>query len=752
MVLSAILRVMSLTLLVTLCQGQGRDSTTSPGSFGPEVVNAVVNRIRSNCIFSGDLLFLRRTAYVMSRYGYDSVTYRPGFDGGIWQITKSSFLATKQCRHSSISEACSNIRSNLKIDWSTVTWSDLRKPLYSGIAAALYSLLTKGRNPMAGDISAQAILWAQMYKQDKSIFVTKAAQMPEFSCKDKLDLTFILDSSGSVTYQDFKLMRKFAASVVDAMNVSSEAVRIADIVYGTAVKVFFDFNDNGDVKSKLLLTNKVGGGTNTAAALDTAKATLYNYGTAVGARKNVKKVAILVTDGRSNSFTATVNAAKRLKDAGTTIFAIGVGNYLEKELKAVASDPICSHVQTLTSFAQIQSIVTEIQKSTCEANIKLSKGFTTTISISTDVIIETPAPPPNKIIEVKMSCGVLWVYTSMATPKPGPSMYGHFYLARPGVPTYLHALKTLPQGTRVYVRVLATHLPKSAVALRHCSDYSWTLSTINVSDIPRINVICEVNGKRHACTRTDIANAGLCPNNDLNYPLENPCTRKNLEKGILRFPHPYDPTKFLQCDMQGRYYISQCPGGAHFILESRACSFSPSTPSNPTETPGESGQSTVKIESSCTPEVLAKHQYYHAYAADAKKFIQCDAWGNAFLRDCAAKTVWSQQAYTCIHAPRKIRSASRSYNTTTTIPASSSTTTTTISSTSNPTTTTTTTPTPCTHHGVYPEKCDRSKYYICNNGKLVLMECPFGLQFNSSANYCDWPSANPVPLPASCLP
>ena len=48
------------------------------------------------------------------------------------------------------------------------------------------------------------------------------------------------------------------------------------------------------------------------------------------------------------------------------MFAIGVGNYNLDELTAVASEPVCSHVLTLTSFDYIESIVTEIQKSTCE--------------------------------------------------------------------------------------------------------------------------------------------------------------------------------------------------------------------------------------------------------------------------------------------------------------------------------------------------------------------------------------------------
>ena len=55
-----------------------------------------------------------------------------------------------------------------------------------------------------------------------------------------------------------------------------------------------------------------------------------------------------------------------LQDKGTKVFAVGVGNYNLMELQAVASDPNCSHVMTLTSFDHIQSILTQIQKSACE--------------------------------------------------------------------------------------------------------------------------------------------------------------------------------------------------------------------------------------------------------------------------------------------------------------------------------------------------------------------------------------------------
>ncbi|XP_076454803.1 uncharacterized protein LOC143289641 [Babylonia areolata] len=326
MVVFAMLKVMSLTLLVTLVRGQGQDAAVTPGSRGAAVVNSVVNRIRSNCIFSDDRLFLRRTAYVMSRDGREPFTYRGGFHGGIWQVSKAMFLSTKNCSQPTLVEACNNISSSLQIQWPSTTWSDLRKPLYSGLAAALYTLKTLGSEDMLGNISSQAPIWSQMYNNRlASEYVTKAAQTPVFDCKDKLDVAFILDSSGSVSSSDFGLMKEFAASVVDVMNVSVDAVRVADVVYSSNVLVHFDFDDyttKAGVEAAFRSTRYIGWGTDTALALNKTREILYDAGR--GARQNVKKVAVLVTDGDSDSFILTTDAGKHLKQVrgcGVSIMA-----------------------------------------------------------------------------------------------------------------------------------------------------------------------------------------------------------------------------------------------------------------------------------------------------------------------------------------------------------------------------------------------------------------------------------------------
>ena len=65
----------------------GVDRTLTSEAKGGVVVDAVVDRIRSNCIFGDDRLFLRRLAYVETSDGVDTKTYRPSYHGGIWQVS-----------------------------------------------------------------------------------------------------------------------------------------------------------------------------------------------------------------------------------------------------------------------------------------------------------------------------------------------------------------------------------------------------------------------------------------------------------------------------------------------------------------------------------------------------------------------------------------------------------------------------------------------------------------------------------------
>ena len=53
------------------------------------------------------------------------------------------------------------IKDRLGIDWTKTTWSDLVKPLYSGLAARLY--LVRIRAPIPSDLTSQARYWKTYY-------------------------------------------------------------------------------------------------------------------------------------------------------------------------------------------------------------------------------------------------------------------------------------------------------------------------------------------------------------------------------------------------------------------------------------------------------------------------------------------------------------------------------------------------------------------------------------------------------------
>lgn len=71
------------------------------------------------------------------------------------------------------------IKQKLVIDFTKVTWQDLRKPLYSGLAAALYSLLKAGSNGIPRGIEYQASFWINSARpgENANVFYTKANKL-----------------------------------------------------------------------------------------------------------------------------------------------------------------------------------------------------------------------------------------------------------------------------------------------------------------------------------------------------------------------------------------------------------------------------------------------------------------------------------------------------------------------------------------------------------------------------------------------
>lgn len=159
---------------------QSEDIILQEGTNGSAVVLLTIARLQQSGIFADDKELLRRIAYVETRDGTAENTYREGYDGGIWGVDENIFNDTQNINiYPRLRAKFDQIGRQFNVDWCSVKWSDLRKPLYSAIAARLALYNFPRTIPKASDVITQAQLWADYYRQGGSVseFVTVAGEL-----------------------------------------------------------------------------------------------------------------------------------------------------------------------------------------------------------------------------------------------------------------------------------------------------------------------------------------------------------------------------------------------------------------------------------------------------------------------------------------------------------------------------------------------------------------------------------------------
>ena len=99
---------------------------------------------------------LRRIAAVESDYGRADHTYRDTYHGGIWQVDEADFNGHPD-KVFSFLELHPGRRIDLLDTYITLSWVDLRQPLYSGFAATLQLFLSGEQIPDAENIEYRIV-------------------------------------------------------------------------------------------------------------------------------------------------------------------------------------------------------------------------------------------------------------------------------------------------------------------------------------------------------------------------------------------------------------------------------------------------------------------------------------------------------------------------------------------------------------------------------------------------------------------
>jgi len=177
----------------------------------------------------------------------------------------------------------------------------------------------------------------------------------EFLRSAKLDLQLIVDGSGNVTEDGFRLMlQQITDSLIDGLDIGVNRTRVA----------FSRFSSRGDLRNELLLTSsydkdyiksKIKGIGYTGGAAYTADAMtkiLPMFKEHQRNGENVTRVCIVYTNGKADDKPHLEAASKAWADNEVSVFAVGIGSGIDQDtMNKIAGDE--SRILKVDDFDQI---------------------------------------------------------------------------------------------------------------------------------------------------------------------------------------------------------------------------------------------------------------------------------------------------------------------------------------------------------------------------------------------------------------
>lgn len=188
-------------------------------------------------------------------------------------------------------------------------------------------------------------------------------------------MAFILDTSSSVGKENFEKIRQWVANLVESFDVGPDKTRVAVVRYSDRPTVEFNLGRHKtleEVKRAARNIRYLGGNTMTGDAISYTTTNIFTERN--GARpkaRGIQKVAILLTDGRSQDYVLEPSTAAA--KAGIRMFAVGIGEALKVELEEIAAEPKNAHVFHVTDFNAIDKIRGRLRRRLCESKSPVNK-------------------------------------------------------------------------------------------------------------------------------------------------------------------------------------------------------------------------------------------------------------------------------------------------------------------------------------------------------------------------------------------
>ncbi|XP_029637873.1 collagen alpha-6(VI) chain-like [Octopus sinensis] len=202
----------------------------------------------------------------------------------------------------------------------------------------------------------------------------------------KVDIFFILDSSDTVTDEDFQNELIFATNfVLGIKTIGKQGIQIGIQTFAANTQNIFhlDSHDNKiDIVTRITRIKRLRGMSNLHLALEDVKK--YGFSPSLGSRGLAHKVAIIITNGAISNWPSANFEAKKLIQDHVQIIVIGVGTNLNPRIfLGIASSG--NDIFIVPKFNALGNLQQQIKQSTCKTCNVIPKDVIFALDTSTSI-------------------------------------------------------------------------------------------------------------------------------------------------------------------------------------------------------------------------------------------------------------------------------------------------------------------------------------------------------------------------------
>ena len=198
--------------------------------------------------------------------------------------------------------------------------------------------------------------------------VLPASSFSVMKCSAEADLAFVVDTSGSITDENFKKQKDFVKALASSFDPTAASHQLALISYSGDAQAEVSFKDKNDYKDFEKAIDRVPhskGRTRLDKALELASSQLFTA--SGGTRPSKRKVMIILTDGRQSKDYDNVPltvAVRPLRELGVRIFAVAIGDEVDlSELNQMTDSK--DDVIPVSDFDDLANMANDVALKSC---------------------------------------------------------------------------------------------------------------------------------------------------------------------------------------------------------------------------------------------------------------------------------------------------------------------------------------------------------------------------------------------------